>query len=92
MLGVDVIGGLELFWDCEGLESLGGLAVSGWGEKRVRLRHGWVTLWRVRNVAESPHLVHPVEIILYRYGEVVLCMYNICFNMFKYGQLVLQPL
>ena len=40
-------------------------------------------------MAEGPHLVHPVEIILYRYGEVVLCMYNICFNMFKYGQLVL---
>ena len=86
---MDIIGGLELFWDCEGLYSLRGSAVSRGGEEGVCLRHGWVTLWRVRNVAEGPHLVHPVEIILYRYGEVVLCMYNICFNMFKYGQLVL---
>ena len=62
------------------------------GEEGVCLWHGWVTLWRVRNMTESPHLVYPVEVVLDCYGKVVLCVYKVCFNMLKYRLLVLQPL
>ena len=43
-------------------------------------------------MAECSHLVHPMEVVLDCYGEVVLCMYKVCFNMLERRLLVLQPL
>ena len=78
-----IVCGLKLLGDSEGLRSLGWLTISCWRQEGECFRDGWVALWWVRDVAEGSHLVHPMEVVLECYCEVILCMNKLCFDVLK---------